>query len=314
MEENTDVIALFTQISIGPSSSSTCWAAASICAASATSTLSASALPPAASTSRRAPSRPSLPRAIRPTHAPCFANSLTVARPTPADAPVITTTSLLPTSLLRSSSTRFGCRGPPCVFSLYRSAILFGGRLYPIAECLPLFQLIERAQNCAKDRMRDHDREGRLHSIVQRQKARRLQHVLRLGSMLFTGHARMNTGQQAHPDHQNKRGVHQSDHCSAPPPRFAQGLEEQNVEQGEGPAQGHVHAKTVEFGLVAIGSEDGAQHVRQVHPREPHALRGGAHGCQHDRRGKAPDEPAMPVHTFASLDGVFTSAPVWPAG
>ena len=46
-----------------------------------------------ASTSRRAPSSPSIPRAISPTEAPCFANSRTVARPTPADAPVITTTS-----------------------------------------------------------------------------------------------------------------------------------------------------------------------------------------------------------------------------
>src|SRR5205823_7863977 len=52
-----------------------------------------SAFPPIFSTSFRAPSNPSTPRAIRPMRAPSFANLCAVARPTPADAPVITTTS-----------------------------------------------------------------------------------------------------------------------------------------------------------------------------------------------------------------------------
>src|SRR5437773_3506951 len=57
------------------------------------STGKTSALPPSSSTSFSAPFNPSRPRAIKPIRAPCCANLRAVARPTPADAPVITTTS-----------------------------------------------------------------------------------------------------------------------------------------------------------------------------------------------------------------------------
>src|SRR5690606_36088849 len=50
------------------------------------------ARPPSASTSRRAPSSPSHPRASRATLSPWRAKARAAARPTPADAPVITTT------------------------------------------------------------------------------------------------------------------------------------------------------------------------------------------------------------------------------
>jgi hypothetical protein len=52
-------------------------------------------LPPAFSISLRAPSKPSRPRATNPIFAPRWAKARAVARPTPADAPVITTTSAL---------------------------------------------------------------------------------------------------------------------------------------------------------------------------------------------------------------------------
>src|SRR5947209_1057139 len=51
------------------------------------------AWPPTSSTSRAAASRPARPRASNATLQPCLANSRTVARPMPADAPVITTIS-----------------------------------------------------------------------------------------------------------------------------------------------------------------------------------------------------------------------------
>src|SRR4051812_47281619 len=60
--------------------------------ASATSTGSGNATPPALTTSRRAPSSPARPRASSATRAPRRANAIAVARPTPADAPVTTTT------------------------------------------------------------------------------------------------------------------------------------------------------------------------------------------------------------------------------
>ena len=88
----TETIASFTQTSIGPSSRSTNVAARSIAAASLTSTGSAKAWPPSASTSVTAASRPSCPRASMATDAPSVAKALTAARPTPADAPVMTTT------------------------------------------------------------------------------------------------------------------------------------------------------------------------------------------------------------------------------
>src|SRR3954469_15265346 len=92
--EKTEVIALFTQISMGPNCSSTFAAAASTASASATSVGNTSAEPPAASISRFAPSSPSTPRANNPTLAPLLPKCRAMARPSPADAPVTTTTSL----------------------------------------------------------------------------------------------------------------------------------------------------------------------------------------------------------------------------
>src|SRR5581483_11465771 len=82
-------IALLIQTSMGPSSASILAAASSSASASATSVGIASARPPDFSTSSAAASSRSRPRAIRPTAAPRCAK----ARPTPADAPVTTTTS-----------------------------------------------------------------------------------------------------------------------------------------------------------------------------------------------------------------------------
>src|SRR2546423_5531598 len=80
-------------MSIGPNSRSTASAARSTWSASATSVGRIKARPPNRSTSRRAPSRPSRPRASSPMCAPSRAKARAVARPNPADAPVITTTS-----------------------------------------------------------------------------------------------------------------------------------------------------------------------------------------------------------------------------
>src|SRR5690348_10074406 len=102
--EKTDTIALFTQTSIGPSSRSARSAAASTADASATSVCRTRARPPSPSTSRLAPSRPSMPRAISPTSAPLRAKARTIARPSPAEAPVTTTTGCF--CIFRSSCAR----------------------------------------------------------------------------------------------------------------------------------------------------------------------------------------------------------------
>src|SRR3954453_5720207 len=91
----TVVIALFTQMSIGPNASSTATAAERTASQSAKSVGRTSALPPACSTSRFASSSASRLRAIRPIWAPSCANRRTIARPIPDEAPVTTTTSLL---------------------------------------------------------------------------------------------------------------------------------------------------------------------------------------------------------------------------
>jgi hypothetical protein len=90
--EKTVAVALLTHTEIGPSSRSTWSAACSTASGWLTSTGSASGVPPAARTSSAAPSSPAWPRARSATRHPSFANSLAVARPTPADAPVTTTT------------------------------------------------------------------------------------------------------------------------------------------------------------------------------------------------------------------------------
>src|SRR5690625_3168974 len=63
------------------------------------------ALPPAFSTSRAAPRSPSIPRASKATRAPVRAKATAVARPTPADAPVITTTLVLLSCIACSCDT-----------------------------------------------------------------------------------------------------------------------------------------------------------------------------------------------------------------
>src|SRR5690349_11014513 len=88
----TVVIALFTHTSIGPSSDSTWCAASATCSAFATSTHSRAARVPRRVTSFTVASSPSVPRASTPTSHPLAANRSTAARPTPAVAPVTTTT------------------------------------------------------------------------------------------------------------------------------------------------------------------------------------------------------------------------------
>jgi hypothetical protein len=91
--ENTDAMALLIQTSGGPKAFSTDAAAASTSSASATSAGAISDFPPKASTSSAAAFSPSSPRATSPMDAPRLANARTTARPTPAEAPVTTTTS-----------------------------------------------------------------------------------------------------------------------------------------------------------------------------------------------------------------------------
>lgn len=89
----TDVIALLIQMSMGPNAFSVSIAACSTWSESATSAGTTTARPPAISTSRRGCSSRSRSRASRPICAPRRANARAVARPTPADPPVISTTS-----------------------------------------------------------------------------------------------------------------------------------------------------------------------------------------------------------------------------
>ena len=92
--ERTESIALLIQTSIGPRVSSMIRAADSTSPVLETSTGRMTASPPAASTSsRRVNARGAFAQVIR-YERHFVPNSRTVARPTPADAPVITTTSI----------------------------------------------------------------------------------------------------------------------------------------------------------------------------------------------------------------------------
>lgn len=42
-----------------------------------------------------------------------------------------------------------------------------------------------------------------------------------------------------------------------------------------------------ELRAVAIGREDGAKHVWNIHPRQAEALAAGENRCEHDRAGKS---------------------------
>jgi hypothetical protein len=89
--EKTVTIASLIQISMPPRSAAIASAAANTASASATSSGTTMALPPSRSTSPRTASSASRSRAISARWAPARANRRAVARPTPADAPVMTT-------------------------------------------------------------------------------------------------------------------------------------------------------------------------------------------------------------------------------
>src|SRR5438093_5149659 len=97
---------------MAPSSDSSRRPASSTAAKSAMSSGRASARRPAARTSSAAASNPPHPRASRPTSYPRSAKARTVARPTPADAPVTTTTLATHASVVVGLPTRrFPARG-----------------------------------------------------------------------------------------------------------------------------------------------------------------------------------------------------------
>jgi hypothetical protein len=88
----TDTIASLTQMSMVPHSDATRSAAAATALASETSSGMIIGMPPAARISHAAPSSPAKSRAISATRARSAPNARAMARPTPLDAPVITTT------------------------------------------------------------------------------------------------------------------------------------------------------------------------------------------------------------------------------
>jgi hypothetical protein len=90
--ENTVSMALLIQASIGPSRASISRDASNTVSAFATSTSRAMTLAPKHSNSGLAASSEPASRARMPIDAPDFAKRLAVARPTPAEAPVMTTT------------------------------------------------------------------------------------------------------------------------------------------------------------------------------------------------------------------------------
>jgi hypothetical protein len=85
-------MALLTQMSMGPSEVSNASAARMRTLSSATSPAKIWAVPPSDSISALVSSRAAASRAISPIRAPARAKRRAVARPTPALAPVITTT------------------------------------------------------------------------------------------------------------------------------------------------------------------------------------------------------------------------------
>src|SRR3954451_3890208 len=90
---NTEVIALLIHMSMGPRSRSTRWAASSTAVASAISTeIARVAAGPSLASSFSAAASRSSSRASNATRSPRAANACAIARPTPADPPVTTTT------------------------------------------------------------------------------------------------------------------------------------------------------------------------------------------------------------------------------
>src|SRR6478672_7583527 len=125
-------------------------------------------------------------------------------------------------------------------------------------------------------------------------------------AMLLTRHAGMQSWQDRHNHYQNEHGMDQSNDPSPPPSGGSQLLKHENVNQGKYPSAQKVDAQAISPGPVPIRSEDGPEHVRQIHACKPQPLRQCADGGQDDGSRKTPDKPTAPVHHW----GLPTSEPV----
>src|SRR5579862_2008671 len=155
---------------------------------------------------------------------------------------------------------------------------------------------IERAKDHPEKQVRDEHGHGCADAVVKREKPRGLQLPHDCGPLLFARHAGMKPRDDPHSDRQDKRCVHEADRGTFPPGRAAPDRKCRYVNQREEPAVDEVEAKADDLGAVPVRRKHRAQHVRDVHAREPDALSSRHHRCEDDGAPKAPDEPARPVH------------------
>jgi hypothetical protein len=89
-------------------------------------------------------------------------------------------------------------------------------------------------------------------------------------------------------DGEDEQAVDQAEEHPEPPGEPVRGVKAGHVDDRERPPVQEVQRRPVDLGPIAVGREHRAEHVRDVHAREPHALAARHHRRQHGGRGEAP--------------------------
>jgi len=155
---------------------------------------------------------------------------------------------------------------------------------------------VEAAQHRAERDVRDQDRNRRAHAVVQRQEAGRLELARDGRAAQLAGHAGVDPGHDGQDDRGDERAVQQPEHGAEPPGEEVRAVKPGDVDDRERPAVQEVEEGAVDLGAVAVGREHRAEHVGNVHARDPEPLAARHQGGQHGGGREPPHQPAQPVH------------------
>ena len=155
---------------------------------------------------------------------------------------------------------------------------------------------VEAAQHRAERDVRDQYRDRRAHAVVQRQEAGRFELARDRRAAQLAGHARVDARQYGQQDRGNERAVQQPEHRAEPPGEEVRAVKPGDVHDRERPTVQEVEEGAVDLGAVAVGREHRAEHVGNVHARDPEPLAARHQGGQHGGGREPPHQPAQPVH------------------
>jgi hypothetical protein len=151
------------------------------------------------------------------------------------------------------------------------------------------FQVVEAAEDYAEDCVREKDGEGSTHSVVESEEARRFEVAGGGGTMIFAGHARVDSRERREHYNKKKQSVDDADDCANPPSGFVKRLEDEDVAEGEHEAIGEVDDGAVDSSTVAVSCKNAANEQRETHACCAESLANALHRCEDCGRDNGPE-------------------------